>query len=516
MRSRLSIRTLLLGAHAFVWLIPVFALFGMRMLDVVLLRQTEHQLIAESVVIGEAYRSAWLAGEIPHEYRPPATASTTTADRRYLPISARTGFDDPILPPQTILTRASLTLPRAKAAGASIGPLLQRAQTFNLSAIRLLDANGCVVATTRGEEGMCMNELPEVSRALAGQYASVLRERVSDEPPPPFGDIRRRGKVRVFTALPLFEDGKVIGVVRASRTGRDALSSLWDGRRWLVWLAGSTLLLLLVVSLGSAGAIARPLRRLTASARAVAAGAPTSTLSIAGAAPKEVAQLHEVLLGMAQRLEQRASYVRDFASQVSHELKTPITAIRGAAELLAHGEADMPEADRQRFLHNILEDSQRMERLVSRLLMLAKLENAPVERAVPLPVEATLRQLLQRYEARVILESAAETGSLAISEESLSSVVLNLVENALRHGGDETVRVRLSREGHHVRIDVIDRGPGVSEANRKRLFERFFTTERDAGGTGLGLAIVRAIAEARGGRAFASFDSTGSSFSVLL
>ncbi len=518
MRARLSIRTLLFGAHVFVWLIPVFALFGLRLLDVVLLRQTEHQLIAESVVIGEAYRTAWLGdGRGDAEYRPPGyAASAGGADPGYVPIAARIRFDSEILAPQMKLTQAARSSTLAHAAGKSVEPMLRRAQTFNLSAVRLLDERGCVVATTRGEDGMCMHGLPEVREALAGRYASVLRERISDEPPPPFGDIRRRGRVRVFTALPLFADGRVIGVVRASRTGRDALSSLWDGRRWLVWSGGSIAVLLLAVSFVSAAAVARPLRRLTQSARAVSEGAPTSTLALSGSAPREVAQLHGVLQSMAARLAHRATYVQEFASQVSHELKTPITAIRGAAELLSQAESDMTEDDRRRFARNVLEDALRMERLVTRLLTLAKLENAPLERAAALPVESCVRRMLARHATRLSIEAAPDVGVLEIGEEALASVVLNLVENALRHGGERPVLVRLTREAHFVRIDVRDQGPGVSETNRRRLFERFFTTERDAGGTGLGLAIVRAIAEARGGRAFAEFDERGSTFSVLL
>lgn len=517
MRARLSIRTLLFGAHVFVWLIPAFALFGLRLLDVVLLRQTEHQLIAESVVIGEAYRAAWLAnGQGENEYRPPGWANADPAEPRYVPIAARIGFDDAILPPQVKLTQRARSSAEAQAAGKSVEPVMRRAQTFNLSAMRVLDERGCVVATTRGEDGMCMHELPEVAEALSGKYASVLRERVSDEPAPPFGDIRRRGHVRVFTALPLFSEGRVIGIVRASRTGRDALSSLWDGRRGLIWLGASITTLLLLVSFASAAAVGRPLRRLTQSARAVSEGAPTSTLALAGSAPREVAQLHAVLLSMAERLAHRASYVQEFASQVSHELKTPITAIRGAAELLSQAGADMPEQDRKRFAENVIEDALRMERLVTRLLTLAKLENAPLERAPALAVEASVRRLLTRYGERVHVVASSDVGTLEIGEESLASVVLNLVENALRHGGEQPVVVRLSREGRSMRIDVHDRGPGVSETNRRRLFERFFTTERDAGGTGLGLAIVRAIAEARGGRAFAAFDGSGSTFSVLL
>jgi two-component system, OmpR family, sensor histidine kinase ChvG len=95
-------------------------------------------------------------------------------------------------------------------------------------------------------------------------------------------------------------------------------------------------------------------------------------------------------------------------------------------------------------------------------------------------------------------------------------VLTNLVENALRHGAGQPVAVSLRMEGPQLSISVRDRGPGVSEAHRKRLFERFFTTERDRGGTGLGLAIVRTIAEARNGSVAAHFDRDGSEFSMRL
>lgn len=516
----LSIRALLLGAHAFVWILPLIALLVLRVYDVYLLRQTEHQLIAESVVIGEVYREAWLRQQgrtnDDHQPRAPSEASGATS-RSYHPIAAQVDFDTPVLGRQTLtLLKAVRHEAAALSAGAHLAPLLERAQTFNLSAIRVLDGQGCVVATTGSELGLCMGVLPEVKGALAGKYASVLRERISDEPAPPFGDIRRRGTVRVFTALPVISDGKVIGVVRASRTGLDALSSLWANRRGLLWTACLGMALMVVVSIAFSTAIARPLSRLTRAARAVAQGAPAQTLADHAAAPREIAVLREVLFKMALKLEGRAAYVERFASQVSHELKTPITAIRGAAELLAQGIEDMPEADRARFIDNIVEDAHRMERLVGRLLELARLENAPADQAEPLDLAEAARKLLARHGERVVLEVEATLPSLRISAELFASVLSNLVDNGLRHGAPHAVRVTLRAEGERVRIDVHDRGPGVSEANRRRLFERFFTTERDHGGTGLGLTIVKVIAEARGGSVSAQFDDEGTTFSVLL
>jgi signal transduction histidine kinase len=128
----------------------------------------------------------------------------------------------------------------------------------------------------------------------------------------------------MFIALPVFSDGKVIGIVRASRT-RLALSSLWANRRGLLWLALGIGALLMALSILFAAKTARPLGRLTRAAQRVAQGASARDLTLSGSAPREVAELQEVLSAMAFRLETRASYVREFASQVSHELKTPIT-----------------------------------------------------------------------------------------------------------------------------------------------------------------------------------------------
>jgi hypothetical protein len=156
--------------------------------------------------------------------------------------------------------------------------------------------------------------------------------------------------------------------------------------------------------------------------------------------------------------------------------------VRGAAELLQQGLHDMPEADRARFLGNILEDAQRMERLVARLLELARLENEPRGAAPELSPAEQVQKALARHADRVQLVVEADAPArIAIEPEQLESVLGNLVENALRHGAGSPVRVTLRAERGRLRIDVHDQGPGVSEANRKRLFERFFTTQRDQG-----------------------------------
>jgi signal transduction histidine kinase len=522
-RAGPSIRTLLLGAHAFVLFLPLGLFAALRVYDVYLLRQTERQLIGESVMAGEVFRAAYLAavGKTKDDHRPPPSRSglrdSVRETTEYAPVEAVVDFGMEVLPREPASFPSAGTPDRwARAAGQQVQGVLQRAQTFNLSALRILDGKGCVVASTRGQDGQCLSALPEVQRALGGQYAAVLRERVSDEPAPPLGSMRRRGKVRVFTALPVWSDGKVIAVVRGSRTGLDALASLWANRRGLLWLALFASISLVGISLLFARAIARPIARLTRAAQAVAREEDASALVLVGRPPREVAELEAVLLAMVSRLAQRTRYVRDFASEVSHELKTPITAIRGAAELVEQGLMDMPVADKRRFLSNIIDDAERMERLVTRLLQLARAENPQRQAEEALDVEAVARALLSRHGAAVTLASTGPLPAVHMAQDAFETVLHNLVDNALRHGAGKPVRVTLGRKGERLSLQVNDQGKGLSAANQGRLFERFFTTERERGGTGLGLAIVKALAESRGGSAHATFDGEGTTFHVVL
>jgi signal transduction histidine kinase len=505
---------MLLGANAALVGLPLLLLGGLRVYDMYLLRQTERQLLAESAVVAEVFREAYRVqtGIDDDDYRPPDTARDT-----YSPIEPIVDFGAQVLPAQTGALRAApVKESPVQRAGAAIEPVLRRAQTFNLSAVRVLDASGCVVATTRSEAGACMDDLPEVERALHGRYSAVLRERISDEPAPPYGDVRRRGGVRVFTALPVFSNGKVIAVVRASRTGLDAISSLWANRRGLL-LAGLIFSgLSVAISVLFSAAIAAPLRRLMRSARAIARGEPAERLHASGFAPAEVAALSEVLGQMTEQLRDRATYVAQFASHASHELKTPITAIRGAAELLQQSWNEMQSAQRERFLANIVDDAEHMERLVARLLELARAENAPTDVAPPLAVQAFARHVLERYGDAVELQAVDAPQSVHMPEWQVQSVLVNLVENALRHAPGEHVAVVLRSELGRLRIEVSDRGPGIPEAHRDQLFQRFFTTERDRGGTGLGLAIVKAIADGRSGRVDVRSGAGGSTFTVVL
>ncbi|MEO1483216.1 MAG: ATP-binding protein [Myxococcota bacterium] len=511
-RSSPSLRWLLLGVSVFALVVPVVAFLTQRIYDTYLLRQTERQLIAQAVVIGEAWREA--LRDVRGHGTLEAIQPPGRRDHRFVPIEPVIDLTTQILPPQpTITAEASDVDPAYLEAGRRMEPLLRRAQTFNLSAVRILDSRGCVISTSRSERGLCLSSLPEVQDALGGAYSARARRRISDEPLPSVSEVRRRGDVRIFTALPVFDNGEVIGVVRISRTSLDALTSLWLNRRGLIAVAGITGTLLLGISLLSARAIASPLQRLTRRAKAIADGNRSSPENL-GWAPQEVQELAEAFDTMTQRLQERARYISEFASNVSHELKTPLTGIRGATELLREKWESMGADQRERFLANVESDAQRMDHLVGRLLELARLENADPSADEPVAVEAVLRSIAERYDAQLRLD--APPAVIRIPPEHLVSAVTNLLDNARRHGGDKPVLLHATSDEGRLRLEVTDQGPGISPGNRSRIFQRFFTTERDRGGTGLGLAMVKAVAEGRGGSIAFDTGPGGTRFTLIL
>lgn len=502
----------LLGANLFVLVAPLVAVLGLRLYDTLLVRQTERQLIAQSVLIGEAWREAWLAARhagADASFRPPARAEDS-----FIPIEPVTDLAYGILPPQpTPLPACDAGAGPARRAGLAVEPLLQRAQVFNLAAVRVLDASGCVVATSRGEAGTSLAGLPEVSAALAGRYAAVARERQSDDPLPPVSDVRSRGAVRIFTALPVFSGGEVVAVVRMSRTSLDALTSLWHSRRGLLVAAGAAAVTALLVSLLFGTLIARPLRAIARAADAVAQGGSGDIPEASRFAPAEVGSLRRSLSTMTARLRDRARDLAEFTEDATHELKGPITAIRGATELLREQSANMDDAQRARFLANIDVDAGRMERLVNRLLHLARIGSAQDATATgTLQVAGFFAAVAARHGDAVRVDVRGAPERVSVGADHLHSAVTNLVENAIRHGGGRPVEVAVDGRAGRLVVSVRDHGPGISPANQARLFQRFFTTCPDEGGTGLGLAIVKAVAERYGGTVTFTTGPDGTTF----
>jgi two-component system, OmpR family, sensor histidine kinase ChvG len=347
---------------------------------------------------------------------------------------------------------------------------------------------------------------PEVKKALTG--ASGRYTRVPTE---------FRG-VRLYVAEPVRvgKDGPVVGVLYVSRTTYPVLVALYRARDGLYRVAG----LSLIFAIGIAGllgfTIARPLRRLGQAAGRIARGERGVSLQMKG--NDEVAELARAFDKMAHELDARLSYISELSANVSHEFKTPIASIRGSAELLRDGAADDPEA-RERFLGHILTDTERMTRLVSRLLELSRIE-ASHEQRLPIDFRALVEEEVDGFRSvgeNVRLVWSSDAGLVLGLPNHLAAALRSLIENGLRHGNADGVTVRVEREGNLLRTDVVDQGEGISEANLTKMWERFFTTQRAKGGTGIGLSIVRAVVEAHGGSVHAvSQPGQGACFSFRL
>jgi len=515
-RPRVGIRELLLAVNAFALIVPLAAIVLLRIFDDQLIRRTEAQLIGQSVLIAEAWREVWLRERGLATAEAPAWMPSSAEGRTYFALEPMLRLDQGVLPPTTAPSRFDVKREGAAwRAGRAIEPVIQRAVRMNLSSARVLDADGCVVATSGSELGACIDDLAEVRRALEGEYAAVLRHRVSDEPAPAYDSVSRRGRVRVYTALPVLADDEVIGVVRMVRTAIDPGKALWFDRHRLFAVLLACAALTAALSLFLSRTIVRPIRTITRVARDIASGSGRETVPLPGLAPDELREVSGALDQMIEQLSDRAEYIAEFAATVSHELKTPITGIRGASELLAEQWADMSDAERTRFVENIREDADRMERLVTRLLHLARIQSAP-EHVEEVDLDDFVERLRSGYGPGLHAEVSRPGLLIRIQPDHLESAVRNLLDNAFRHGEGQPVALELCERGDRLVVRVRDHGPGISPGNRERVLQRFFTTERDRGGTGLGLAIVRAVAEMRGGDLSFETGSEGTTFELVL
>jgi len=237
-----------------------------------------------------------------------------------------------------------------------------------------------------------------------------------------------------------------------------------------------------------------------------------------------------VVLNDVTRLRRLENMRRDFVANVSHELKTPITSIKGFVDTLLEHPPEDPEEIR-RFLGIINRQADRLDAIISDLLALSRLEkdteNGGIE-LLELPVRAVLERIQRDLAARDAAGAArvdlscAENLRIRLNPALIEQAVGNLVDNALKYSPPETtVEVACESDAHAVRIAVTDQGPGIAAEHLPRIFERFYRVDkarsRQMGGTGLGLAIVKHIAQAHRGRVtVASEVGKGSTFTIIL
>lgn len=492
-RRLFRLRTILWMVMLSVMLLPLGSIYFFRFYENELVRKTEVELISQSAVLSSVYRELIGKNSI-------SSANQITPVFPNLDLSKRGA----VLPPRpSAKTAESFNqtegYPAAQLAGKSMQNILRNTQRVTLSGIRILDANGIVVAG-RSELNKSLAHVQEISLALNGQYASVIRQRISDEPPPSIASISRGTGIRVFTAFPIVDQGTVYGVVYMSRTPQNILKHLYSIKEKVILLSlvllGLTGLIVMFIS----SRLSRPIRELIDQTQKVTRGEIQTVEVLKQPGTYELSVLSNSFAEMSQTLQERSQYIQQFASHVSHEFKTPLTSMQGSLELLQEHIDDMPVEQRQRFLGNLQEDTERLKNLVNRLL-----EQARADSLLTSQESCNLLKVINILESRYADSSLEITfnkeqldETVTISNNALESLLSNLFDNSQQHGATH-IKLQTNKKENHIEISIHDNGTGISEANQKRIFTPFFTTRRETGGTGLGLGIIESILKASNG-----------------
>ncbi|MEC7818085.1 MAG: HAMP domain-containing sensor histidine kinase [Pseudomonadota bacterium] len=501
---RLRLRTIVFATLFVVAALPGLAAMFLRVYENTLVRQTEAELVAQGAALAAAAAVRWPdAGPEPSDpiaYRPePPTIDLSSSD---------------------ILDERPASVPTdpadadAVAAAQALAPVLARTKQTTLSSILLLDGYGTLAQPGPGKQ---LAGLPEVAAARAGRPATVLRRNGAYRATYRFEWLSRAAALRVHHARPVVVNGEVVGVLLLSRSARSLFKGLYADRGKIILGIFLVLLLLLLLTGVLSRGIVRPVEALGRATRDLASGRgslpdPPKTAAI------EIQDLYRDFQRMADAIERRSRYLRDFTHAVSHEFKTPLSGIRGALEILAdHGEA-MSKEDRRRFLANADADAGRLALLSTRLLELAR---ADLSQGISIG-RSDLCEILkrvadaQRYERfDVLIDCANDLPSVSMEEASLDAIVTALIENS-RQAGASRIAFHIEAKGGLIRLSAKDDGIGIPAADRNRVFEPFFTTKRASGGSGLGLPIVKSLVEAAGGGLRLEDSEAGAQFSLDL
>ena len=374
-----------------------------------------------------------------------------------------------------------------------------RIYDFDKSAVDLglyvTDASGKVVLDTRqpSEVGADYSRFRDVKLTLEGQYGA--RASLSD-PTDPFSTV-------LYIAAPIYRDGRVAGVLTLAEPTVTIDTFLKLARPAFVRGALLTVAIAALLSLALSYWLTRPIDRLARYADGIRLGKHPPFPKLG---KTEIADLGLSLRRMQEALEGR-QYAEEYVQTLTHELKSPLSAIRGAAELL---QEDMPAPQQARFITNIRNESARISRIVDRMLELARLENRREKPEMePVEVSAMVRTVIESHEpllasknVRIDLDVPDRltlTGNAFLLHQALENLVQNAIEFSPPGG---TVKVAVATDRDQVILSVTDEGSGIPDYALGRLFERFYSLARpDTGkkGTGLGLNFVREVAKSHGG-----------------
>jgi signal transduction histidine kinase len=352
------------------------------------------------------------------------------------------------------------------------------------------------------------SQRPEIIAALRGDTGEATR----------FSSTLR--KKFMYVAVPLQRNGHLVAVVRASVPVDTVTLTLRMFRHQTIIGLILAAILFALVGIFVSRHITEPIEAIRDAARRIARGDLQARAPVSGTV--EMDALASTLNQMAGQLQDRMDRMsrlervrRDFVANVSHELKTPLTAIRGCIETIAEDEC-LRSGPNRRFLDMLERQTNRLQSIVEDLLSLSALEHsddhAAVEECVPAPVGAVVERVIAlhaddaRRRGMQIVSRIDEDVIVPITPHFMEQAVGNLIDNAIKYAGPKgRIDITLRVVDGFCEIVVSDEGPGIEPRHLPHIFQRFYRVDkarsRESGGTGLGLAIVKHVALAHGGSA---------------
>ncbi|PJK13736.1 two-component system sensor histidine kinase CreC [Lysobacteraceae bacterium NML120232] len=394
-----------------------------------------------------------------------------------------------------------------------------RAEVYGFGKLRtayrvtVTDAQGIVVFDSAGHDvGRDHSRWRDVYLTLRGQYGA--RSSPEDQANP-------NGDTVMHVAAPVLDEGRIIGVLTVSKPNRTVAPFIERSQKKVLNAGIALLVVALVTGVVVAWWISSQLSRLRRYADAVTRGERASVPKAHG----EFGNLGQALATMREKLEGK-QYVEEYVHALTHELKSPLAAIRGSAELLQEAGGRMREEERESFIRTIAEQGERLAQMVDKLLALAEVEHRQ-QLDAPQPVD--VQTLLQAAAAALAARAAAAQVDIRICAEAglqlrgdaflLRQALINLLDNAIAFSPAKSViRLEASQAANMLHISVQDSGPGIPDYAQGRVFERFYSLPRPDGGSrssGLGLPFVAEVAALHHGSASLSNSDTGGARATL-
>jgi signal transduction histidine kinase len=330
---------------------------------------------------------------------------------------------------------------------------------------------------------------------------------------PASGEVSTASGPATYVAIPVSGNAEQSGVLVSAALLGDAREQVETAVQIAIGVSTVVMLLASLFIWLAAGRAVAPLQALAGTARNISDSDLSRRIGVRG--NDEIADLGRTFNEMLDRLDYAFTSQRAFMADVSHELRTPITIIRGHLETLGD------DPDERREAHAIVTDElDRMSRLVDDLLVLARASRPDFLRVEPLDLDLLTHDLFAKASRLGDREwglDAVALGLIHADRQRITQAVMNLADNAVRHTAEgERISIGSSVDDREIKIWVRDSGPGISEQDQRRIFERFAAGEH-RGGAGLGLAIVRAVTDAHGGHV--ELDSTlgvGATFTIVI